>query len=106
MSELSEIKKILKEHGKRLSKLESMINLSSKSIIPSTSKKSLTSMFVDLKNEKFFNQPRSLNEIVERLAQSGHHYPYRSLSSPLQRAVRQKILGRIKKDNKWAYVKR
>jgi len=105
MSELDKIKKKLADHEKRLLKLEGTSSSSPKER-EKTRKKSLTDMFVNLKNEKFFDKPRSVDEIIIKLAQNGHHYPPSSLTSPLQRATRKKILGRMKKDDIWVYVKR
>lgn len=107
MNDLEKLKKTIKDHEKRISKLESMITESSGKSKKTTGKrKSIIDLFVELKDSKFFNKPQFLNQIVDKLAEMGYHYSASSLTEPLQRAVRQRILGRIKKDGKWAYVSR
>jgi hypothetical protein len=48
-----------------------------------------------LADEGFFEQPRSLGEIQDGLAQHGWHYPQNNLSTPLVRLVRQRRLRRL-----------
>jgi hypothetical protein len=107
MDELSNIKKILKDHEKRIAKLESggkkIIGKSSKH---SEKRKTIPELLVELKQSSFFNQPKFVSEIVEKLAELGYHYSGDSLTYALLEAVRTKSLGRIKKENKWGYVKR
>jgi hypothetical protein len=46
-------------------------------------------------DEGFFSEPRSLSEIQNKLAEHGWHYPQTSLSTPLIRLVRQRVLRRL-----------
>jgi hypothetical protein len=69
-------------------------------------KKSASILFEDLKSQGFFDEPRSIKDIVSKLSESGYHYASTSLTETLQRSVRKGFLGRIKKDKKWVYVKR
>jgi len=69
-------------------------------------KKSIIDLLLQLKSEEFFDEPKSLKQIVGKLGEISYHYAPGSLTAPLQRAVRKGILGRIKKEEKWAYVKR
>ncbi|MDD5494225.1 MAG: hypothetical protein PHG36_06110 [Dehalococcoidia bacterium] len=101
---MQEIKKILLDHEKRISNLEKP-SISGKKIIANT-KTTIIGRLSYLKQEGFFDQPKFLPEIIIRFAEEGYHYPPSSLTAPLQRAVRQRLLGRLKKDNKWGYVKR
>jgi len=106
--EILEIRKTLKEHDKRLGSLESLAKGKDKRAI--VKKKSILDHLISLKSEGFLDQPKTTKEIIEKLAQEGYHYPSESLTEPLQRAVRQGILGRIKKKVEgktiWAYCKR
>jgi len=58
----------------------------------------------NLKEGKFFSQPRSLSEIVEELKKEGHIYPITHISGPMLRLVRKNSLRRIKQDNGWKYI--
>ena len=99
-----EIKKILEDHEKRLKEIEKIVFSKKRKFF--TQRKSILDHLLYLKSEGFFDQPKTLKEIVERLAQEGYHYPQQSLTEPLRRAVRQRVLGRIKQKGKWAYCKR
>lgn len=89
----------------RVEKLEKAV-FAEKLVFQKFGKKSIMDHFKELKAEKFFDKPRFLREIGEKLVEKGYHYPLESLTDPLQRAVRRRVLGRIKKEGKWAYVKR
>ena len=100
-----EIRKILKNYERRIARLEGI--LKEKSVKKTVSrKKSILDLLIELKREGFFRQPRYLRDIVDKLASRGYHYQPSSLTEPLRRAVRNRILGRIKKKGKWAYVER
>lgn len=102
-----EIKKILDNHEKRISKLEKKLEAGIKKPKKLTAERKTISDHLDyLKSEGFFDQPKKTREIVERLAQEGYHYPPESLTYSLQKAVQKKVLGRVKKEKKWAYCKR
>lgn len=107
-NEIMEIKNLLEQHEKRIESLENLIKGKSRRAV--ASRKSIIDHVTHLKAEGFFNEPKTVKEIVEKLAHEGYHYPQQSLTEPLQRAVRQGILGRIKKKIKnnmiWAYCKR
>jgi len=106
--EMAEIRRMLESHERRIGALEasSERDATKKRSSSSSSKPSITDHIEGLKAEGFFDKPKPLGEIVKRLAQGSYHYPQQSLTGPLQRAVRQKVLGRVKKDGKWAYCKR
>lgn len=107
LSEIEELMKIIKDHEKRISKLESSKKGSRTSKPQKPNRhKSITDLLTELKTEGFFKQPKFVNEIVERLAEKTYYYSGSSLTSPLQRAVRSGILGRIKKEGAWAWVAR
>jgi hypothetical protein len=60
----------------------------------STKATGTTSRILNLINESFFAQPRSLKEIREELAESGFHYRLEDLGTPLTRLVQRKRLRR------------
>jgi hypothetical protein len=65
-----------------------------------------TDAIMELKTEHFFNKPKALSEIKERLASRGMIYPLTSLSGVVLLLVRKRALGRVKKDGRWLYVAR
>lgn len=101
---IEKIKKQLENHEKRITQLEKPPTRKEKST--STKRTTILDMIDWLKADGFFDQPKSLAEIIEKLAQEGYHYPQSSLTAPLQRAIRKRILGRLKKDGNWVYTKR
>ena len=104
MTSVEEINKRLEDHERRIKNLEQLVKGKNKRIF--TKRKSIFDHLTHLKSEGFFDQPKNLKEIVEKLAQESYHYPQQSLTEHLQRAVRQGVLGRVKKDKKWTYCKR
>jgi hypothetical protein len=104
--EISQLKKVLAEHEERIIKLERAIHATSAKPKTIQVKRSIFGRLIALKSEHFFDDPRTLREIVEKLAEQSYHYPPQSLTEPLQRAVRTGELGRVKKEGLWAYCKR
>lgn len=100
-----EIQKILEHHERRIARLEGILKEKPVRKLVSR-KKSILDLLIELKREGFFKQPRYLRDIVDKLASRGYHYQSSSLTEPLRRAVRNRVLGRIKKKRKWAYVER
>lgn len=107
LTNFDEVIKMLKQHEQRISKLESSFT---DGITPSTKKKgkkvSITDLIVEVKNDGFFDKPKFQREIVEKFEEMGHIYDTKSLSGPLSRALKSRILGRKKIDGNWAYVRR
>lgn len=100
--EIIEIKKKLETHEKRIKYLEELISGKGKKVIKKS--KSIIDHLIKLKSDGFFNQPKTLNEIIARMAKMGYHYKSKSsLSDPLQRAVRQGILERDRPEKNWVY---
>lgn len=60
----------------------------------------------ELKNEGFFKEKRSLQQVQKKLEEKGHIYAMTSMSAPLLRLVRKKILGRVQDKGIWCYVDR
>jgi hypothetical protein len=65
-----------------------------------------TDVILSWRESDYFNKPRNLLEIKNMLEEQGMIYPITTLSAVVLRLVRRRILGRIKKDRKWCYVKR
>ena len=104
MGEIDKIKKILIDHEKRIKFLEG--KKSSKIFSKPTKTTSIMSLLMGLKVDGFFDKPRYLKDIVAELARRGYHFMPSSLTEPLRRALRNKVLGRIGKSGKWQYVRR
>jgi hypothetical protein len=60
----------------------------------------------ELKNDGFFKEKRSLQQVQKKLEEKGHIYAMTSMSAPLLRLVRKKILGRVQDKGIWCYVNR
>ncbi len=71
-----------------------------------TGKMSIGDMILELKEEGFFDKPKSLVEIKNALAERGGIYEASTLSAQVIRQIRKRNLGRIKQEKKWMYVKR
>lgn len=69
-------------------------------------KMTIGDLLLELREEKFFDKPKGLIEIKNALEEKGHVYAVNVLSTQVIRQVRRRNLGRVKKDNKWGYVKR
>jgi len=102
MERLLELEKRLRDLEERITsiekKLEKPVNIKRK--------ESIMGHLITLKNEGFFSQPKFIGDIKKELEKRGYIYPLSSLTSPLLRAVRKKILGRVKIKGRWAYVQR
>jgi len=61
-----------------------------------------------LVDEGYFDSPKQLPEIIERLKQEGRHYLNATISMGLLNLVRERVLTRFrdKGDKKWKYVVR
>lgn len=101
---LETLKRKLEDHEKRITQLEKPPTRKERRV--SAKGRTILDMLDQLKVEGFFDQPKFLGDIVTKLAEEGYHYPQSSLTRPLQRAVRDRMLGRLKKNGKWVYVKR
>jgi hypothetical protein len=59
-----------------------------------------------LKEEGFFNQPKSLSAVATELEKSGYLYPVTTLSGVMLGLVQRRLLARVKKEGIWVYGKR
>ncbi len=69
-------------------------------------RESASTRVVNLKEEGFFDAPKSLAAVVTELEKSGYLYPVTSLSGVMLGLVQKRLLTRIKKDGVWVYGKR
>lgn len=76
-----------------------------KSSLPSGEFKGLAGAILDLVNESFFDAPKDLGEIHNKLKANAIFYPKTSYPESLLRLIRNKKLRRLKENNKWKYVK-
>lgn len=76
---------------------------------PSGSRKNTSGAIGGLRilvDEGYFDSPKQLPEIIERLKQEGRHYSNATISMGLLNLVRERVLTRFrdKGDKKWKYV--
>jgi hypothetical protein len=62
-------------------------------------------LVIGLKEDGFFDKPRSLAEIAKALEEIGYLYPVTTLSGVMIGLVQKKLLGRKKLAGKWVYGK-
>lgn len=63
-----------------------------------------TTLLAELADGGFFKKPKELSAIKTALQEQGHYYPVTSLSPAVLRAVRKRILRRIRDGKRWIYV--
>jgi len=102
-----EIKRILDDHEKRIRALEGK---SSKEKKQASNKdyNGLAGGIRFLIDNKFFNEPKTANEIMAELKREGYHHSLSSISKMLSVnfTKNKKILNRIKDKEGWRYVLR
>ena len=57
-----------------------------------------------LATDGYFKSKRSLSDIQKKLEELGHIYAQTSISTPLTRLTRKRILRRIKEKDGWVYI--
>jgi hypothetical protein len=62
-------------------------------------------LVINLKEDGFFEKPKSLADISKALEEQGYLYPVTSLSGVVLGLVQKKVLRRKKVDKKWGYGK-
>ena len=98
MSEIDEIKKILKKHENRILDLENLVN--SKPIHASINGETIV---LDLINSGFFDDPKKYGEIIKELkikAKFDKNHKYREI---LEKFTRDDKLNRKMIDHQWNY---
>lgn len=62
-------------------------------------------LVIGLRERGFFDKPKGLSEISKALEEEGFIYPVTTLSGVVLGLVQKKLLGRKKKEGRWAYGK-
>lgn len=62
-------------------------------------------IIISLKEDGYFDKPKSLIDIANALQERGHLYPVTTLSGVMLSLVQNKLFGRKKIDGKWMYGK-
>jgi len=62
-------------------------------------------LIISLKEDGYFDKPRSLAEVAKALEETGYIYPVTTLSGVMIGLVQKKLLGRKKLEGKWVYGK-
>jgi len=112
MKDLKEINKILHDHERRLTALEGKKMTGKPQKGQSWYKSGSTiEKVVTLISDKFFNEPRTIGDIVSELKTKDFHLKASDLTFPLRKIVRKGLLRKTKKyadgsaSKKWLYVK-
>lgn len=72
--------------------------------VTKTVRKGPQQLVKDLAAEDWFKTKRTIGDLQKKLEEKGHIYAMESLSTPLLRLTRSKVLRRIKDKNGWVYV--
>jgi len=106
MSEIDELKKVLKKHEERISALEKLTKSKQITKKINTDKIRIEDLLIEIKEDGFFDKPKFRDDVVKKLEELGYIYSSDSLNGPLLRSVKSRKLGRKKVNGKWGYVKR
>jgi len=100
-----EIRKILESHEKRISTLEKLAEKKSQTTLHK--KKGIEDLLIELEKDGFFNEDRTISQILEALHEKGRIAKRTDLSPYLLKQVRNNTLKRtrktIGKKKMWAY---
>jgi hypothetical protein len=112
MRNLKEIDKVLQEHEARLAVLEGRKKADIKNKVQSWYKPGSTiDKIVDLITNRFFDEPRTIGDIISELKTRDFHLKASDLTLPLRKIVRKDMLRKTKKytngssSKKWLYTK-
>lgn len=107
--------KLLKEQGKTLNKIESVLKSFSKNDnLPKPTKQQkskgkkysgLRGTLTEMIQDSFFDTPKELKEIMNEMKARAVFYPRTNYPDSLLRMVKEKQLRRLKENKKWKYVK-
>jgi len=67
---------------------------------------SISDQIDELKEEGFFDEPKTMLDIKNVLAERGMIYPLTTISGKLIGKVRKRQLGRNREEKRWKYVRR
>lgn len=103
-----EISKIINDFERTAAVTQSKTEISKDQVRKRQDKKraAASDLVIELKDEGFFNKPKSLLEISQALEEKGRMTPVTSLSGVMITLVQKRILARKKIDGgKWGYAK-
>ena len=102
-----EISKIIAAFEKTTAVTQSKTEASKGQVKKRQDKKRLAAsdLIIELKEERFFDKPKSLLEISQALEEKGRMTPVTSLSGMMIKLVQERIFARKKIDGKWGYAK-
>lgn len=110
-----EIRQRFEKNEKRIAGLEAKLYGTTKDVknVPSTRVGGKTwykadgtpAKLVGLVEEKFFDSPKTLNEVVVQFEAKDYHFKLSDLTLPVRQLVRHGLLRREKKGKQWAYIK-
>lgn len=103
MVDPEQIAKMLKDHERRLRKLETASS-HAEPIRKEKKGKTRLDLLAELKTEGFFKEAQFIGAIAEKCTEMSYYTSSTDLTKPLQIAVRSGLLRRIKNEGKWAYV--
>jgi hypothetical protein len=75
-------------------------------VTKSKTKSKLVLQIIDQITDGFFDKPRTINELKQKLSEIGAIYPRNIIDEKIRRRFNNKELRRIKIDKKWQYVKK
>jgi|SRR3989344_646073 len=112
---IEEIMKILDEHERRLALLEGKKIAKAEKTGEGKTKISYkkggtTEKIISLNDENFFHQPRTINQIIDKLKEKDYHFKASDITLPLRNIVRNGVLRKTKllddgtKSKKWVYL--
>ena len=104
--EFEEIKKIMQDHERRLSKLEKAVFVKKAKPKGNQEFRGLSGGIQYLISKGSLNVPKSAKEVQEELRKEGYHYGLQSVDKLLRIdfMTKQKILTRIRESNVWKYA--
>lgn len=101
MEDIGKLKRILKDHEKRISKLEA-----SKKTIPTKDVDiGGIKVLTELLKDSFFNQPRKYGQIIKQLKTNATFSSKISYKTGLKRLVKEKKISRKMIEHQWMYFK-
>ncbi len=102
-----EISQIISSFEKIASVTQSKTEASKNEIKKRQDKKRLAAsdLIIELKDDGFFDRPKSLLEISQALEEKGRMTPVTSLSGIMIKLVQERIFARKKIEGKWVYGK-
>ena len=112
IDEIEKLKQIIQEHDTRITKLEDRLVLK-KSSKQKLSANNISNNYVGINGgiqllieNKFFNEAKSMQEIISEMKLRGYIYNRNSIDNTLKMIfLKNKTLQRIPEDTKWKYVK-